>query len=100
MEGKGDELFNVEFAKKYTITLHSERLLPKCIIRWEANRERNVTLRIEGLRYDLSEGKFMERFARLRDGRFERGQFGINGVQFDYTFREAKAEARSAGHRD
>ncbi len=54
-----------------------------------------VTMMIETLNFDLSEELYLERFARFKDKRYERGHTGIVGIKFNYQEQPDKRLRRS-----
>ena len=51
-------------------------------------RREKVTVRIEGLNFNVTESHFLERFGRFRRGRLNKGHYGIVGIEFNYETKE------------
>jgi hypothetical protein len=59
-------------------------LIPSTRIPWNMYSPMQVTHRIEGLNWAMTEEAFLERFGRFKDRRFEWGHAGIVAIKFVY----------------
>jgi hypothetical protein len=70
-------------------------LMPSARIPWNMHSRMQVTHRIEGLNWAMTEDAFMERFGRFRNRRFERGHPGIVAIKFVYREDDVGGEVRT-----